>query len=156
MGKVEFWIASEPKGKVYSDLLDFCRSRSSRASVVIHKGARPSKDVFDFIEECKEFIVDERQQSNWPGGGTLRGTETVIYFSVCDKFIDKLKKSSLSLYDWVHPFLPEDLAFYDNEGNVILATIGHEQAAFVILNDTERKSLKTAIPHLQLTTTSPI
>lgn len=157
-GRIRYWIAQPPDNEAYRLLLDFCANRCAEYSVVINKRALPSQEAFEFLEQAKPFLLSEKQQPSWPGGGTLEpvATATVAYIRVCVESISLLKKASDDLYDWVHPFLPEDLAFYRADGSVMLAVIGHEQAAFLELDQRERTDVTAVIPGLALSTLSPI
>ena len=48
-----------------------------------------------------------------------------------DQFV-KLLHAAASLYSWLQPKLPEDLAFYDSGDAVWLASTSHEQEAWFL------------------------
>jgi hypothetical protein len=153
-----YWVGQPLGTAEYHALLDFCSSFCTGYSLVVNKRALPSHEVFAFLERAKPFLLTERQQTRWPGGGTLEpgAAATVVYFRICPSSVQLLKHASKDLYDWVHPFLPEDLAFYRADGSVMLAVIGHEQAAFLELEEQERVELAAAVPGLVLSTVSPV
>jgi hypothetical protein len=41
------------------------------------------------------------------------------------------------LYAWLHPFLPEDPAFYREDGSVLFGSVTHEHDAFFFLTENE-------------------
>ena len=155
MSRTHLWIEPEPRGAAYAALLDFCAARCVRASVVIQEGALPSKAAFEFLDRCGDLISERRRQSEWPGGGTLLGLAEVAYFPVSPMFIDRLKEVAGGLYEWVHPLLPEDLAFYRADGEALLGTIAHEKWSFVVIDDEERQAFLTSVPGLRLSEEAP-
>jgi hypothetical protein len=114
----------------------------------------PGPQVYDFIKKAEPFITDIRPQSRWPGGGRVIGTAAVVYLALPES-LDLLKAAAHGLYDWVHScMLLEDLAFYradsDDPEDVLLATIGHELAGFMLLDQLEQARISRVVPGLHL------
>jgi hypothetical protein len=64
--------------------------------------------------------------------------------------MDMLKKAATDLYDWVHPLLPEDLAFYRSDKSVFFAVIGHEGVSFFEVDPTEKALVNAGLSGLEL------
>lgn len=60
-----------------------------------------------------------------------------------------LKTAAHRLYEWLHPDLPEDLAFLDDQREAWLVSIAHEEDAYVTLPDWEVQSLLHFVPELK-------
>jgi hypothetical protein len=61
-----------------------------------------------------------------------------------------LRRIVPGLFDWQCPRLPEDLCFLRPDGFPWLASIAHEQDAYLVLNDEELTKLTSRVPTLQL------
>jgi len=156
--RVRYWITDIGDEEAYFKLLELCESHRQNCSLVINSGALPAQSAFDFVATASTFIVGDKQQTSWPGGGTLEPGATcrVIYVQVCPESIGLLRKAATNLYDWVHPFLPEDLAFYRPDGSVFFAAITHEGVSFFEIDSAEMDRVKSKLPTLDLLTVSPI
>ena len=59
---------------------------------------------------------------------------TVIRYRCSDEAFGVLRKPR-SLFSWVVPKFPEDLAFYDAAGECSFASVAHEKEAWVLSED---------------------
>jgi hypothetical protein len=157
MAKKKYWLTDVEEAD-YRKLLTFCGEHCAIFSLVMNEGARPSRAAEEFIELAKPFLLCERQQTEWPGGGTLVPNSTcrVVYFRVSPESLDLLEGATTSLYGWVHPFLPEDLAFYRADESIFFAVIAHEGTAFFEIDEEEENRFKSRVPGLALLSSSPI
>jgi hypothetical protein len=131
----------------YERLLDFCAARCPNFSVVTNPRAGAGTGSALFLEDAKPYIERAQQQKLWPGGGTgIPGyTCTVTYIKTSIESITLLKLRAKSPFDWVHPDLPEDLAFYRTDGSAFFVVVGHERIAYFEVDDEERAALELAI-----------
>lgn len=132
----------------YESLIDFCAGRCPKFSVVTNMKALPGPGVSSFFAEAKSYVEREQQQTSWPGGGTLLpgNAGTVTYLTTSTESIALLKHRARSSFDWVHPDLPEDLAFYRPDDSAFFVVIGHERVAYLDASDAERAEIEQAIP----------
>lgn len=132
----------------YESLIDFCAGRCLKFSVVTNTRALPGLGVSSFFADARPYVEREQQQTSWPGGGTLFPgySCTVTYLTTSTESIALLKLRAHSSFDWVHPDLPEDLAFYRPDGSAFFIVIGHERVAYFDASDAERAEIEQAIP----------
>jgi len=151
-----FEITEEPKGKCYEALLDFASERCSQFSLVW-------RDQLDFETSAKEikqplrhFIVSRKRTTIWPGTEIFGGKSTVIHYRITKQTMRILRQVK-SLYSWLSPKFPEDLAFYTDIGCCWLATVSHEGMAWIVDNDLDPVVLKKHVPSLRISvvTTDP-
>ena len=143
-----FEITLEPKDNCYKTLLDFASKRCSVFSLVW-------RDQLDFHTTAKEikqplrhFIIAQKRTSIWPGTQIFESKATVIHYRITKQTIGILKQAN-SLYSWLSPKLPEDLAFYTNEGRCWLATVAHEAEAWIVDELLDSETLQENVPLLQ-------
>jgi hypothetical protein len=83
--------------------------------------------------------------SEWPGTklGDGKGDSALIrYYNINSESVKLLTEFSSSLYAWsrwADPPLPEDLGFVRSDGRTFLATISHEEDAWLELDEEELK-----------------
>jgi hypothetical protein len=151
---VTSWIKSLPNPDAYSTLLDLCGETCTSFSLVLNGSVAPppSESAFEFVASLKSFVISDELKTTWPGGGTVVPGEfgRVIRATLCAESLSLLKAAASDLYEWLHPSLPEDPAFYRNDGTVYLATVSHERAAFLELKPAELQRLKSKLPSLEL------
>jgi hypothetical protein len=126
--KPTFDIVSEPRGQTYIDLLNFAASRCSSFSLVW--AFNFDQSAYDIKHALKPFLLSNDRTNEWPGT-TLIGHEAMVRrYKVTDESV-KLLHVAGTLYSWLQPKLPEDLAFYTPEDAVWLASISHEGQAWL-------------------------
>jgi hypothetical protein len=155
MKRKTYWVTAS--NEHYAEIIDFCGTHCDTFSAVINDRAMPSRAALDFLEQGGLDIVTIRNQTSWPGTGTvLAGYTCKVHYIKIDARSMSVVKSVGGLYSWVHPDLPEDIAFYRPDGEAFFAVVGHESISFFVLEDNELSSLRTAIPALILSDHAPI
>ena len=91
----------------------------------------------------------------WPGTRLMGHTAPVYSYRVTPELTAALKGKVRSLYAWLPPDLPEDLAFYWPDGSPLLGTSSHERFAFVNLGEQEIDEFKQEVPGLSLSKKPP-
>lgn len=81
--------------------------------------------LMPLIVIIKEHLLDRKIQREWKTTKLSEATAYVFYFKLNNATRQFLNEHSNSLFDWLHPGLPEDLMFYQNE-KCILAGCSHE------------------------------
>lgn len=155
MTKSRYWI-TKPTSE-YSGIIDFCCTRCTTFSFVVNERAGASQAAIDLIENAKVSFKEIRDQITWPGGGTLiDGYSCQVYYIEVSGDSIQLLKTVDGLYDWVHPNMPEDLAFYRPDEEPFFVVVGHEGISFFDIDEEELTLLKSEIPGLELSKLAPL
>ncbi len=123
-------VTENVKGKRYKQLIDLLsRNCNVFAFVENRQMMRLKKNdlpmLMPLIVIIKEHLLDRKIQREWKTTKLSEATAYVFYFMLNNATRQFLKEHSNSLFDWLHPGLPEDLMFYQNE-KCILAGCSHE------------------------------
>lgn len=85
------------------------------------------------VKEIQDSLIEMKEQSEWEVTKICEGTAYVFYYELNEQTKIFLQEKSTSLFGWLTPYLPEDLAFY--KGNQLwLASCSHEEF-FIISNE---------------------
>ena len=110
---------------------------SSEFSLTVQAQLGLSEPARRVLKELSPWLRAKETTDTWPGT-CLHGAVAEVYsFEAADSCLKVLSESAESLYDWVQPELPEDLALYRTDGSVLLESTAHEEAATVHLLDSE-------------------
>jgi hypothetical protein len=149
-----YWIKALPSQAAYGALLDLCAESCTSFSLVLNSSVspQPSESATSFVAKLEPFVLSDELKTSWPGGGTVAPGKfgRVIRAKMCDDTLSLLKAAASDLYEWLQPSLPEDPAFYRDDGTVYLATISHEGCAFFELQPAELTQLISKLPFLEL------
>jgi hypothetical protein len=98
----------------------------------------------------------EERSDRWPGTTLLGGAglATLYHFTLDDAAIATLTATVDSIYEWLHPSLPEDLGVLRGDDTTWLASIAHEGEAWLELSPDEHALVTTSIPDLLRPTAS--
>lgn len=115
------------KGKRYKRLIDWLQKHCDYFAFVVNGQLMNLEERYAFIETIDEHLMERKVQTEWEttilsGGDIVH----VYYFQLNNVTKDFLKESATSLFEWLHPDLPEDLMFYQN-GKCVLAVCSHEK-----------------------------
>jgi hypothetical protein len=113
------------------------------------------KNCQQFFESLKESLVEIADQMEWPGTKLTRSSARVHWYRVTPELIAALRVRVSSLYEWLPPDLPEDLAFYRPDGSPLLGTSSHERFVFVNLTGKEVDEFEQEVPDLSLNKLRP-
>lgn len=127
-------ILYEPKNNQYRNLLDFCLKYSNKFIIVNRKTMKLSKNYHNIINILEPFLIRKYKSNEWPGTKLIGNKATIYLLHYNVETITIIKKYTNRLFDWKYPNLPEDICFLDKNENVILATISHENDAFINTN----------------------
>lgn len=156
----QYTIQSEPRGEAYLRLLDLALVRCNTFTLVIQPQLAKTELLDELhlqgrqlIEALMPYCVEKAQVTTWPGTELLGAARpaTIYRFTLNEVTVDFLKKAADRLYAWVQPKLPEDPCFYTADGKVWLATIAHENDAFIRLTSDCKTVFDRDIAELQLT-----
>ena len=127
--KPSFDIVAEPKGQTYIDFLKFAASRCDSFSLVWRDQFKFEQSADDVKDSLKPFLISNIRTDDWPGTKLIGHEAIVRRYRIEDEAVKTLQVAG-SLYSWLQPNLPEDLAFYSSDGKVWVASISHEHEAW--------------------------
>lgn len=125
----------------YEALLDFAASHA-HVFFLVNQFELP-ENLNPFLSQAQPFLVEKRITHKWPGttrDSTLGTAVPVLHYQITADSITLLKTTCTSLYDWQtwsEPPLPEDLGFLRADGRVLLASVAHEDQAWLELEPSE-------------------
>lgn len=147
--KPTFDIVAEPKGQTYIDLLNFAASRCASFSLVWGDQSKFEQSAYEIKHALKPFLISNDRTDEWPGTKLIGHEAIVRRYRVADGSV-KLLHVAGTLYSWLQPKLPEDLAFYASKDNAWLASISHESQAWLLDGSLRPAEIYAYVPHLKI------
>ena len=142
-------IVAEPQGQTYIDLITFAASRCESFSLVWRVQFHFEQTAYEIRDALKPFLLTNHRTNEWPGT-TLIGHEAIVgSYRVTNESV-KLLHAADSLYSWLQPNLPEDLAFYVPEGLPWLASISHERQAWFLDGSLRPEEIHANVPNIKI------
>jgi len=111
----------------YKEILQRALIESDEFSLVWRHEFEYKNSADSIRKKLSEFLISEALTSSWPGTDLIGAVATVRKYRVSIESIAILHSVN-SVYAWIAPKYPEDLAFYKN-GKVIFWSIAHENEA---------------------------
>ena len=143
-------ICKEPVDAVYTQLVGKSFSFCKEFILVVRSYDELGKNGLKVLSDLEPFFVEKRESLEWPGTVLLNGTAFVYKYTYNIKSAEILTTETTHLYDWVHPFLPEDLCLLRSDNSPWLVNIAHERDSYLCLTNDEKAQLSKAIPSLCL------
>jgi len=141
-------LAHEPRGADYRALLEFLRGRAESFSLVWRNGGHYAASADVVRGRLTPHLLRTEGTSEWPGTQLLGGIATVRHYRTALEAVALLTEAG-QLYAWQSDALPEDLAFYRADGQVLFASIGHERDAWFELAAVSEAEVRAGLPMLQ-------
>lgn len=113
--------------------------------VVRNEVSMPESSVFGSIHKD---LVSRSLVCEWPGTKLINEDAVCVRFRFSEPSV-RFLKSVDGLYSWQAP-LPEDLHFVRWDGTILLASIAHEQDAFVNLDESELLDFRRLLPEIEI------
>lgn len=111
----------------YQDLLDFVVQKADSFSLVWQNLAfEPS--AFELLEKLSPWLISDYSSSSWPRT-QLVGKKARVKTYQLNKQTLEILKSFNSVFDFIAPHYPEDIAFYQGK-TVVFSSIAHENQAW--------------------------
>lgn len=129
----QFRIAIEPEGETYQGLLTFACGASVEALLVVMPGIPLSDAAAELLDRLHDLGARRETRSSWPGTKLHRATADVILVATSGAVLEVLVDGPQTLFGWIQPAWPEDLAFLRSDGSPLLGSISHERDAFLRL-----------------------
>jgi len=143
-------IVEEPQGDLYKALLDYCNAHASVVLLVLREVDWIETSAHTFLEQFQSTLISQEQATDWPGTRLTAGTATVFRYHITSDLINHLKTDVEGLYEWQQPERLEDLCFLREDGTTLLATITHENDAYLELSSEEYIDLLRLLPTLHV------
>ena len=147
--KPVFDIVAEPKGQTYIDLLNFAASRCESFCLVWRDQFTFEQSAYEIKHMLKPFLVSNVKTDEWPGTKLIGHEAIVRRYRIADESV-KLLHAAGSLYSWLQPNLPEDLAFYASGDTVWLASISHEHEAWFLDESLRPAEIYAYVPDIKI------
>lgn len=103
----------------------------------------------EVVDALRPFLVEEREQSEWPGTLLFGNTATVPYYLANHESLRILERSASSVFEWQQPERPEDLCFLRHDGSAWFLSIAHEGYACFDLLEAESIELRALLKDLK-------
>lgn len=138
-------LISEPSDQTYADLLRFGMQFCASFSLTWRDQAQFNQSTSDIENILRPFLLRESYTDKWPGTKLYDAKARVRFYRFTDQSLEILLRPS-SLYAWLEPDLPEDLALYKTDGSCWLLSIAHELDSAISDEQISITSLRTAVP----------
>ena len=127
---LESW--NDIAGDDYADFLDMAPDWFGFFSLVWRDASKFNDSAIQIRRELERHEVSRRRASHWPGTYIHRTANTPKAYIITFR-LDAASRQILakpgSLFSWLAPTYPEDLAFYHRERRLAFASISHEGIA---------------------------
>ena len=142
-------VTVEPQGKTYTKLLDFAMQHCSSFSLTWRDQFEIHESAALMLSSLRPFLLREVHTKEWPGTYLSAPGAMVRYYQFTEETLRILSEVP-SLYAWLYPDLPEDLALYRADGTCWLFSIAHETDAGILDEEITVDDLSKAVPGLEL------
>jgi hypothetical protein len=112
----------------YQDLLKYADQECDTFSLVWRPEFNFENSAFKITEELAPYLISEKSTNKWPGTEVF-GNKALLRTYQLNKESSNILKQVSSVFDWVAPKYPEDLAFYNNN-KIMFASVAHEDMAW--------------------------
>lgn len=148
--RTAYTLTGEARGECYHQIVRAALTWTTHAEWVVRPDLPRESSLDDILNEAQPYLDSVDETSSWAGTELMNGSTVSLYrYRVSTDFVRILLKACESLYEWIQPSRPEDIAFRRPDGSLWLATIVHERDAYFELSATEREELLTRAPLLR-------
>ncbi len=139
-------IKKEPRGKEYRKLIQYAFDVCEAFVLAVQKKILIHYPEPEILKKLEPYKIDEGTAVYYPNI-EYYNQDAVLYFYKCNEETKTIIMNIVSgLYDFRNPYLPEDLTFVDNKGEVWMSSISHESMSFIReTNRDEAEFLKSNI-----------
>jgi len=130
-------LDSDLTGAEYHSFLEMMLSSHGSFSLVWRDQLTFNESASAIRSDLKQFEVDYRRKDRWPGTRLLgkAGKALIVSYSARLEALPALAVPG-SLFSWLSPNFPEDLAFYDENGVCTFTSVSHDKDAYVLEEST--------------------
>jgi hypothetical protein len=122
------------RGDEYESFIDTMLLTQTQFSLVWRDRLSFSERASQVRRELAPLEAEVTRTRRWPGTVLMKkGTSmaTVVRYK-CAASARAVLLRPRSLFSWLSPHFPEDLAFYEPDGSCSLASVAHEKDAYVL------------------------
>ena len=119
----------EPTGAAYHEILDITSRICYAFCLVWREQLEFNVPAFQLVEQLQPWLCFERRTDHWPATRLGDSLALIRWYRISPQSLTFLHQAS-GLYQWRSPNLPEDLAFYLQNGEAWLGSISHENTAW--------------------------
>ena len=152
MAERERWtFVAEPKGEAYRGLIEHALRRCCpEFLLVVRDGEGLARLGQQTLRRLSSSLIAEEESLEWPGTALppLSKPARVLRYALGEHSADVLKQQADGLYGWLHPELPEDLAFLRERQEPWLISVARERRAWLAGSRAGRDALVAAVPGL--------
>jgi len=129
---LESW--TDIAGDDYTNFLDLALDWFGFFSLVWRDGSTFDDSAIQIRRDLDRHETNRRRVSHWPGTRVFdtKGPIASIISYRLDRGSRDVLARPASLFSWLAPTYPEDLAFYHREGHLTFATVSHERMAWAV------------------------
>lgn len=117
-------------GPAYAAMLDMARRHSLAFSLVWRDDMSYGPRADSLLRGLSPYLCYEHHTHEWRGTTLLQGRAWVRWFRATEESLALIARPE-SLFAWRGPGLPEDLAFYTEDGRGWLGSTAHEGLAWI-------------------------
>ena len=126
-----FTVTKDIAGEDYGQFLRIASERFPSFRLVWRDQFSFKPSARTIRRELKPLQLRHRRRSNWPGNVMLGHKGDVITYRFDQQALKVLQRPG-SLFGWLQPAYPEDLAFFDSDQQCAFASVSHEKDAWIL------------------------
>lgn len=125
-------LIDEPRDQTYRDLLRLAIHHCSSFSLTWRDRINFSELANRVRSSLQPSLIREVYTDEWPGTKLSGGHQAMVrHYQFTEDTLEILSRTP-SLYAWLSPSLPEDLALYKSDDICWLLSIAHEKDAAIL------------------------
>lgn len=125
----DYDLTGNLEGFAYQQLLNWALEECEVFSLVTRKGTETDQEQ-EICKRLEPFLIEETKTNEWPGTKVFGPPEHTLRFYKLDRKSIKILSEASSVYSWLAPDRPEDLAFYKENKYLWFGSVAHENMAF--------------------------
>ena len=125
---------SDIAGEDYTAFLEHACQHFASFSLVWRPDLSPDQNRRTVGRDLRRYELQKRRGSCWPGtqlSGGSGNSHTIITYGL-DRDSATVLTRPRSIFGWLSPKYPEDLAFYRKDGHCGFASVAHERLAWIL------------------------
>lgn len=144
-----YTIIQEPRGPAYERLLQCGLDTATFLGFIVQPRRVYPPAALGLLNDLEQHLVEKRLVNEWPGTRLLgsRSEEQRLY-SYDSSAVEVVRGHTQRLFEWQNPELPDDLHLLRYDRSTWLASIAHEDDAWLELTSHEYAQLRTEWPDI--------
>lgn len=116
-------------GVKYINLLFSIKKNARYVSLVLRDSMHMTPPIQKFLTTFAKNLVEKRKTSEWPGT-KLEGEGATLFMFQLTEDLWKEILNAHCFNNWIYPMRLEDPCFYDQDKNLILGSVSHQNNIF--------------------------